>query len=162
MGVQRHRITFEERGASGDGDKRFTAWPHVEAGAVHNFDPGCESTTTTPVCQSCDVLKKMLFNFQQCFQQCAFNLNPAVVLLSLRRYAEGSKVSLDLPSYPLPNGLYGHFYDKGSDTIDEVSSGVAEPPDRPTTLAVRAVMQKLVEVHYVGSVGHGVSVGHGD
>ena len=47
VGVQRHRITFEERGASGDGDKRFAAWPHVEAGAVHNFDPGCESTTTT-------------------------------------------------------------------------------------------------------------------
>jgi hypothetical protein len=50
------------------------------------------------------------------------------------KHVDGSRVHEDLPSYPLPNGLRGHFYDRGSETIDEVTAPAAAPPDRPVTL----------------------------
>ena len=50
------------------------------------------------------------------------------------RAVEGSRVHEDLPSYPLPNGLRGHFYDRGCETIDEVTAPAATPPDRAVTL----------------------------
>ena len=50
------------------------------------------------------------------------------------KHVDGSKVHEDLPSYPLPNGLRGHFYDRGNETIDEVTAPAAAPPDRPLTL----------------------------
>ena len=47
---------------------------------------------------------------------------------------EGSKVHDDLPSYQLPNGMLGHFYDRGSEYIDEATAPAATPPDQPFTL----------------------------
>ena len=47
---------------------------------------------------------------------------------------EGSKVHDDLPSYQLPNGLRGHFYDRGSEFIEEFTLHAAVPPDQPVDL----------------------------
>jgi hypothetical protein len=46
----------------------------------------------------------------------------------------GSRVHDDLPSYQLPNGLRGHFYDRGSEFIDEATAAAATPPNQPMTL----------------------------
>jgi len=63
----------------------------------------------------------------------AFNFNSRRYTMAWK-HVDGSKVHEDLPSYPLPNGLRGHFYDRGNETIDEVTAPAAAPPDRPLTL----------------------------
>ena len=77
--------------------------------------------------------KKVKHAINNPFSNIPFELNLCRYIMAWKK-VEGSKVHDDLPSYQLPNGLLGHFYDRGSEFIDEATAAAATPPDQPMTL----------------------------